>query len=300
MSSSISWHLPKLAVHEKAARMFMEEWEGHRSMRHVNLSCESYLISFHFLHDPALFCIFPLRRDQYCCCLILPLVATPVSQSGICCFLCFLTLWYFRGRRLSFFCSSFSRCDRGDSRFIMPVWEDAWPRRVGCAALRLPLAFDPIYSYLIPSAARWLAPVGSSCWASPALAPVVRSALHWTSSKDHLRIHEVHQLHQLLRETYDCSEHALLVCLSSARPFSKKSVDTPSKYIYLPLLCQTVQPSCTSISRTTNSSFAAKIVFLIDPEAVWKLSTFLVSQQQPVAESPLVQHYHHGFWRQVN
>ena len=64
MSSSISWHLPKLAVHEKAARMFMEEREGHRSMRHVNLSCESYLISFHFLHDPALFCIFPLRRDQ--------------------------------------------------------------------------------------------------------------------------------------------------------------------------------------------------------------------------------------------
>lgn len=129
----------------------------------------------------------------------------------------------------------------------------------------------------------------------------MRSALHWTSSKDHLRIHEVHQLHQLLRGTYDCSEHALLVCLSSAsgfnmiQPFSKKSVDTPSKYIPLPLLCQTVQPSCTSISRTTNSSFAAKIVFLNDPEAVWKLSTFLVPQKQPVAESPLVQHYHHGF-----
>ena len=54
-----------------------------------------------------------------------------------------------------------------------------------------------------------------------------------------------------------------------------------------------VQPSCTSISRTTNSSFAAKIVFLNDPEAVWKLSTFLVSQKQPVAESPFVQQHHH-------
>ena len=263
MSSSISWHLPKLAVHEKAARMFMEEREGHRSMRHVNLSCESYLISFHFLHDPALFCIFPLRRDQYCCCLILPLAATPVSQSGICCFLCFLTLWYFRGRRLSFFLLLLLALrPRG-----LTIHHASLRRRLTsscCAALRLPLAFDPICSHLIPSAARWLAPVGSSCWASPALAPVVRSALHWTSSKDHLRVHEVHQLHQLLRETYDCSEHALLVCLSSARPFSKKSVDTPSKYIYLPLLCQTVQPSCTSISRTTNSSFAAKIVFLID------------------------------------